>query len=66
MVPGSVACPPGKKVLGGGFAAIDDFIVIRSSIPPSDAVWNVVFKNESTTDTISTSVAVWAVCATVP
>ena len=61
----TVQCSAGKKVLGGGFGVSDFSIVIRSSIPPSDTTWNVVFKNEAAS-TITANIAAWAVCATLP
>jgi hypothetical protein len=62
-----VACPVGKKVLGGGASGVDSlnesFMFLRASAPLNDGSgWHVRVGADPPTGTVT--VIPWAVCAT--
>jgi hypothetical protein len=62
-----LTCPPGKKVLGGGFLLFgaNGFLANNSNGPASDTQWGVSVFNPSGTNTVTVStVNFYAICAT--
>jgi hypothetical protein len=63
-----VACPPGKRILGGGGTAPDQSAAgawaVTSSWPTGDG-WKFVIHREGEPDPLAGSATAWAICATV-
>ena len=65
VVVGTVQCPAGKRVLGGGGTVIDPTWFMDSSVPtPSATGWQVRYRS-SNGGTLSAAGSVWAICALV-
>jgi hypothetical protein len=62
-----VACPTGKKVLGGGVIEFGpgNFFNIQSSGPIADDTWAVVLVNDTSETATATDVQAYATCAVV-
>jgi hypothetical protein len=58
-----IACPVGKRVLGGGYEMVvnDNFVPV-SSYPPSQTAWRVVVRNSQSVGA-SVQFRIYAVCA---
>lgn len=61
--PFDIACPVGKRVLGGGYEAIADAAVVPiSSYPPTQTTWRVVVRL-SQASAAQFQFRIYAVCA---